>query len=376
MTSHMNYQQLESQIELLKSQIEEHGKYILNALPDQKSYYEKSLNSYAKQLEECEEMARARKNVAYYDIPIKDLYKGEWKGSPYGSPPVAICPDEATGVEIEYEGENLQCNPALYWKCNPENSLREYKGHSPVEYVLIKPLLRDDLVESLDFLEKKLKSSKANPVHSPRTSVHIHKNAQNLTWKQVVTWFVTYALVEDILVEFSGKERIGNLFCLRARDTQYFIHSLEAAIKEDCYSYVTNADYRYTSMNLASIAKFGSAEFRSMRSPIPFDDILKWSDVIQSIKDASLKWENPIKVIEYFESNGPKKTLKKIFPEPWMYQLFDHPNLTDIMWSAVREVKDVAYASDWLPKQAKPKEKEPEVTKFEPFDDSFLDDID
>ncbi len=326
---------------------------------DQKPYWIQQNESHLKQIGELEAMAKVRSNVAYYDIPIRELYKSEWSHpSSYGGTAVKQFKGDLTGVEIEYEGENLQVNPALHWKCNPENSLRQYKGHDPVEYALIKPLAWDDLVEALDFLEKKLKANKANPIVSPRTSIHIHENAQDLTWKQVVTWFVTYALVEDILVEYSGKERIGNLFCLRARDTQYFVSCLESSIKEDNYSYVTSSEYRYTSMNLASIAKFGSVEFRSMRSPLPFGEILQWVEVLKAIKGASLKWKNPIEVIEYFEAYGPKPTLKKIFPEKWMYDLFSHPNLTDIMWSAVREVKDVAYASNWQGKVTKPKEKE------------------
>lgn len=352
MTSHSNLQQIEEKISLLTAQ---GAKYLYNKNACQadkdKAYWQKYIDNNEETIRELQELANFRRKSNYYDIPINDLYKSEWNQAVYGGGTKAqLFPGDVIGVELEYEGEHLHINPVEFWKTNVEHSLREYKGHLPVEYVLIKPLPRDKLTSALKYLEAKMKAAGSNPVSSPRTSTHVHLNAQGMTWKQIITWVCTYALVEDILVEYSGKERIGNLFCLRTRDTHHFITCLESAIKNEQYNLVTDHQLRYTSMNLASIQKFGSVEFRSMRSPISFDDLNKWIDVLQAIKVASLSWKNPREVVEFFEKHGPSATLKRIFPVPWMYDLFDHPKLKEIMWEAIREVKDVAFASDWLPK--------------------------
>jgi hypothetical protein len=354
MISHLNLQQLKDKLEFNKHQLKVYENNLATADADNKHYWKSNIQSSLKIIQEIEDTILARSRSPYYDIKIADLYKGSWLSPVYGGgPKVSLYTGEVIGVELEFEGENLHCNPVNYWKTNSEHSLREYKGHPPVEYALIKPLLREGVTKALDYLDKKFKTNNANPVISPRTSTHIHLNAQGMTWKQIVTWFVTYALVEDILVEFSGKERIGNLFCLRTRDTHYFVSCLESAIKSESYSLVTNMDYRYTSMNLASIEKFGSVEFRSMRSPIPFEEINDWIDVLIAIKQASLTWKNPSEVVKFFETYGPDQTLKRIFPETWMFELFNHSNLKEIMWEAIREVKDVAYACDWSSEKKK-----------------------
>ena len=361
MTSHLNLQQLEEKLVQTLIQTKSYESSLNAAPPNEKPNWQNYLKGSLKYAQELEDMILAHRNSAYYDIRLSDLYKNIWLTTSYGAFKGSLYTGEVIGVELEFEGENLYCNPINYWKVSTENSLRPYKGHLPVEYVLIKPMDRAHVTKALDYLEKKLEANKANPIISPRTSTHIHLNAQSMTWKQIVTWFVVYALVEDILVEFSGKERIGNLFCLRTRDTHYFVSCLERAITSEQFSLITNSDYRYTSMNLASVEKFGSVEFRSMRSPIPFSEINKWIDVLVAIKAASLTWKTPSDVVKYFETYGPKATLKRIFPEPWMFNLFNHSNLKEIMWEAIREVKDVAYASNWSSKPSKKTAKEDAV---------------
>src|ERR1700734_1604427 len=49
------------------------------------------------------------------------------------------------GLEIECEGMNLFDAPISYWQTHIDPSLRAVDGHQPIEYVLRKPLLRQDI---------------------------------------------------------------------------------------------------------------------------------------------------------------------------------------------------------------------------------------
>lgn len=303
---------------------------------------------YEFRLKEALAAMSIRKHTKYYNIPLAELYRNSWTQNEGTSKHAEVFERDLIGIEIELEGERLQCSPMNYWKQNTEQSLRMYNGQPPVEFVLSKPLDRPSLGKALDYLGAKMKSFDSNPVVSPRTSVHVHLNARDLTWKKVITWAVCYFILEELLVEYSGKQRVGNLFCLRTKDTAWFLSTMEAALKQENYTYLVNPDFRYTSLNLASLTKFGSLEFRSMRAPIPFETIELWTDILLSIKNASLEFESPAAVIEFFEANGPQVLLRRLLPNSEHHSLFyNHQGLHQQMWDAVRNVKDVAYAVEW-----------------------------
>lgn len=267
------------------------------------------------------------------------------------------------GLEIECEGLNLFNTPIKWWNAVNDGSLRYYQSHAPVEYVLKEPLSRADLDKAFEYLSSRLASSSSVVVESPRTSVHVHINCQQLSIKQVINYILLYLIVEDFLVEWCGHDRIGNLFCLRAKDASYFIHMLVQGIRSDDYSLVTSNEYRYMSCNTASLKKFGSLEFRSLEGTVDFKLISNWVDLLLYIKKQSLTFDNPQEIIRYFDNVGVDGILEKILPESWYNEFKHHPEKTKIVWDNVRALREVAYAIPEWEKNEEPVKKKTKARK-------------
>jgi hypothetical protein len=122
------------------------------------------------------------------------------------------------GVEIETEVDTAKRYdyPKLrYWTAKKDGSLRDYG----VEYVLNSPLSRNELkvaLEEFDACNKKFKFRK----DSISTSVHVHVNMLDDTYLTLANFITAYSLMENPLIDFSGPDRLSNLFCLPFCDAE------------------------------------------------------------------------------------------------------------------------------------------------------------
>lgn len=264
------------------------------------------------------------------------------------------------GIEIECEGTDLFTIPFKWWTCHEDGSLRETHGHKPVEYVLRVPLSVEKAREALVYLDSKLKETKSKVINSQRTSVHIHVNCQKMTIRQLYCYICLYMIFEEILVDWSGPERAGNLFCLRAKDSEFYVGMLENVLKNNSLKNWRD-EYRYSACNVASINKFGSLEFRSMQGTVDIQLIQLWIDILVLLKEQALTYDNPIDIVDEFTSIGPLPFFKKIFKDKKLRQLFESvPGLSGKLWDGLRLMRDIAHCCEWKPpikKKQTPKKK-------------------
>lgn len=261
--------------------------------------------------------------------------------------------DGMIGLEIECEGTQLFTTPFKYWACHQDNSLRAVKDHQPVEYVLSKPLDPPEIKKALEYLEQKLKQAGSSVVHSNRTSVHVHINCQKLTVRQLYCFILMYIIFEEVLIDWCSPERAGNLFTLRAKDSDYYITLLEAALKQSNFRSWTE-HVRYAACNVASIPKFGSLEFRALKGTVDIELITTWINMLLNIMDQSLKYDNPIQIVEEFTQIGPLPFFRKIFSHDKLRSLLElQTGLSGKLWDGLRMMRDVAYTVEWLPPQKK-----------------------
>lgn len=222
--------------------------------------------------------------------------------------------DGEVGLEIECEGTFLFDSPIQYWEATSDGSLRVCKGHPPIEYRLRKPLLRSEVPKALGYLSNQLRRAGSSVEESTRTSVHVHVNCQGMTVKATFTYICLYLFFESLLVDFSGPTRVGNLFCLRAKDAQYWVWCIcQMFLNNGDTSIVCNENFRYTSCNTDSLRKFGSLEFRSMRGTVNPALIQVWVDLLLHLKDASEEYEDPSKLYEDYVSLGSTRFFGKVF---------------------------------------------------------------
>ena len=249
------------------------------------------------------------------------------------------------GIEIEAEGRDLFTSPIQYWMAINDHSLRNVDGHPPIEYVLREPINRSDVLPALDYLGTKLKQCGSKVVMSHRCSVHVHINVQDMPMLHLMNYISLYYILEDILIEWSGPERKGNLFCLRAKDADFQIELLVDALKQGHWHNAFSQEYRYAAMNAASLGKHGSLEFRSMRGNVEMDFIAKWVSILTHLKDISNTYKNPEHISDEFRRLGPYNFFQSVIGN--FIRASDFSDIHGTVWESYRSMRDLAHAIDW-----------------------------
>lgn len=262
------------------------------------------------------------------------------------------------GIEVEVEGRNLPTKAGGYWTVTRDGSLR---GEEALEYVLSKPIPREEVDKALSDLYGKFESPGLVLDDSGRAGVHIHINIRDLTVSELYTFIFLYLILERPLVDFCGKERVGNLFCLRAVDAEYLLIALRQLVETHSFREVGNDNLRYAAMNLTAIRKYGSLEFRTMASPVAKEKIQAWATTLLAIKDAVKQFKSPEEVVYGVSNLGgvdfAKSVLGECFPliacEDWDEEVvfgmrliqpivnnFSKENLeaAEIKWAKAKEI--------------------------------------
>lgn len=210
------------------------------------------------------------------------------------------------GVEIEVEGEGLLHENTVEWRADKDGSLRGENA----EYILQKPLSPPAVFKALDNLRDALVKLNSKITWSFRTSVHIHLNMLRLTDAQIKNVIYTYLLLENILIEYCGEDRIGNRFCLRVADAEGFIDALHRY-------FTTNRlperdRYRYAAINLDALSKFGSLEFRSMRGTLDKETLETWIGSLVRLRSFAMKMESPEQIFQTYLERGGQEFLEMV----------------------------------------------------------------
>lgn len=257
-------------------------------------------------------------------------------------------PTDEIGIEIEVEGQNLPTDIQFYWVVHHDGSLR---GES-AEYVLKEPIKRKNVLSFLEYLKGKLRNSVIHD--SIRTSVHVHINMAEKTILQVYVILVVYFILENLIVELAGKNRVGNLFCLRLKDAEYLLDQLILAAQKDSYKVFGNEQtLRYAAVNVCALSKFNSLEFRAMRGTTDPEVISEWVDILLSVVDHSIEfYKTPLEVIQDFSAVGPGAFAEKILGVH--LNKFKDYNIHKVLWSGIRLVQSLAYCTDWTYTDYKP----------------------
>lgn len=254
-------------------------------------------------------------------------------------------PEGLYGLELEVEGHDLPAGPEG-WTSHNDGSLR---GEN-LEYVLARPLDLEPAVKALHDLFLTIKKHGAHLNESNRTSFHVHVNMRNFNIVRTAKLITLYGIFENLLTNWCGEYRVGNLFAQRMCDSAWIVTSCAEALRSNSFANLGN-DWRYAAMNLASINKFGSIEFRAMRGITNADDGITWLSMLNKLVEACDLYQTPVDIVQDF-SGRELDMLQKIFGTDLANQLEDaakksEENVQHMLWKGVRIVQDVAYALDW-----------------------------
>ncbi len=234
----------------------------------------------------------------------------------YGSAPSSdlLIDNSFVGVEIELENATkIDISGDPRWCTHRDGSLRD----NGVEFVYRYPLNGINVVESLHSFEAAVKGCKVSV--SPRTSVHVHVDASDLTKRQLRDLILLYMIWEDVIFKTYAPERYGNHFCLPFNQCLDLLPAplwLTNNFNDFANNVNTPAVGRYCAFNLKSIFKFGSVEFRHLGGEYKADTIIEWVNTCLAFKRGCYQ---PLDVrTMYFEASqhGFKDQLRQYFPKP------------------------------------------------------------
>lgn len=185
------------------------------------------------------------------------------------------------GIEIEMEGRGLPQAPDG-WDTRDEGSLRH-----GVEYVFSRAANSPLATKKLKIFEEEITSLIKQKLcivdmASPRTSVHIHRNAYLTKNIDVLGVFVLFTALEPLILRLCGQARDGNNFCLPSYDCGDHVNTIRQSLNQ---GYLFGRG-KYAALNSSSLTERGSLEFRIFPFTYQADKILHWMGWIDRMFNA------------------------------------------------------------------------------------------
>lgn len=266
------------------------------------------------------------------------------------------------GLELEFEGEKLpKSNSELgpWWQYHEDHSLR---GHDNAEYVLRKPIAFDDVPPALEHLWQVFEEYNSSFDESNRTSVHVHLNVLDFHMNRLASFIALYVIVEEILTEWCGDHRVGNLFCLRVKDAPAIMKRMKEYIQFDGRNEISD-NLHYAAMNLNAVQKFGSLEFRTLRGVDNPETVQQWVNILRRLYELSSEYKDPREIIWSFSGNGPVSFFELVLGEHAETLVKDTgwtlEQVKTSTYEGVRHAQDLCFCRDWSVFEALEVKKDP-----------------
>lgn len=256
---------------------------------------------------------------------------------PLGSAELAL-PQSKIGIEIETEGwrGNAFNEISTLWTHKEDHSLR----NNGREFVTIgNGLIGKQIVDAVRmFCEwaNKLQLSDGYP----RAGIHIHVDCTDMDVerKELQTFVGLYLLVEYALYEFAGPWRRHVGFCDALTESGVNVNALRTIwnnkdIKPGTFQNLVGNMDRYCGLNLAALHRYGTIEFRHLRTVYDPNIIINWINIILALKKAAQEWNPEQSVLAEFSRSGATGFVQKFMGNQWplIAQYFNE----DAAWTAV-----------------------------------------
>lgn len=279
-----------------------------------------------------------------------------------------LCPYHGeVGLEVEVEGNRFpKSEQEIYdpesdeytftessdliperWVYTHDGSLR---GEDNAEYILAKPTNLSEVPQAIDELWEMFEEYGSVLDESNRTSVHVHLNAQQWHLNRVCAFFGLYFIVEDILTHWCGDHRVGNLFCLRAKDAPGIVARLKRFFTTESAHYLDDGMH-YSGLNALSLRTLGSIEVRTMRGVKDPETIKTWVGILSRIYHMSAEYEDPREVVQGFSGRSRESFFESILG-PYAAEVLEscgmtREEVTASLNEGVRIAQNLCYCRNW-----------------------------
>lgn len=256
--------------------------------------------------------------------------------------------DGLLGVEIETETLVPYELPRMkFWTTVADGSLRNYG----IEYVLNQPLNTGaDLDAALEEFETKTK--KFDFIQdSVSTSVHVHINFLNQTFRTLANFLTVYSLMENLLIRFSGPDRLSNLFCLPICDAEEIVENIISLLTQidnpgGFRGIRLGADMmKYGAINISAFPQRGSLEIRSFRGVTDVNIIRDWTTLLKNMLEYSKRDITPVDIVNQWRDTQIEM-IEDVFGNKFQLLICDNVDalVQKNLWYAARIA---SFTKDW-----------------------------
>jgi hypothetical protein len=268
------------------------------------------------------------------------------------------------GIEVEVEGYSLP-EPSVFWATHNDGSLKkdfepcddpeceECNSIGPnslnaLEYVLRSPLTKTETQAASNYLNNLFTKNKTRINDSIRTAIHIHMNVTHWPYIEFMNFLTAYYFIEDSLLSLCGLGRMNNQFCLPASScwgSVKVIKDLNERLlgSKDVYTIFCEDQHKYAALNLSSIPRLGTVEFRAIMTPNSPEGIEKeinfWIDLLSTLRHNTSKFQSPEHICNLFSCYGYKEFYTKILGES-IYNNYIEPLVPDHKALLIRNVRN------------------------------------
>jgi hypothetical protein len=220
--------------------------------------------------------------------------------------------DTLLGVEVEVErckSNSFRSPNAAYWTPKEDNSLR----NGGMEFVFSEPLFGTDVIQAISWLFDTAKEK--GWTISERTGIHVHMDVRGMDLDKFQNLVILYALLEPAIYRWVGDGRDRNIHCLPwyVADSDLDVISKIFKDPKNGVAYIKSI-HRYAGLNLASMATFGTIEFRHLKTTFDRERMNTWINMILSLKKAAQAWTGkPHELIREMKLVGAYVFMHRVF---------------------------------------------------------------
>ena len=190
---------------------------------------------------------------------------------------VAETINNVDGIECYFEGYHHNTRP--YWKIVTDASLDGVGGE------LVSPILKG--VEGALQLEKILTAlDDLDGIGVDiQCGMHVHLDVNDLTVRQIQNAYERYADYESQIDMIMPRSRRGNgsRWCASIENNKRYIKRANTKMR------LASTVGRYYKVNLQSLARYGTMEFRQHSGTLNFEKIINWVSFLQAFVEKSAK---------------------------------------------------------------------------------------
>ena len=248
-------------------------------------------------------------------------------------------PQDSYGLEIETESQGQLPTGDVFME-GRDGSLR---GDYAKEFILKNPS------ESVDELISNVRTFYGNLSHkiapSYRAATHLHMNVLNNTFMDVSNILFKYYGVEEVFSYHYNKERYENPFSLNFKSAEFPVIIYLNAIRKKEPRELHDDDLRYASLNLASLYRKGSLEFRAFETPSEPGILIEWINAIHSLKRPTCR--TPDHFLKMFSTMPVDRFLSEAYGSPIKDMAREVPEYKTLIIGSIQNLKVWINEIEW-----------------------------